>query len=91
MRPLPQPAPDTPRDLGIGNGLADGDSLKRPPYALLKGGAAHVERKVQANSRFLNEGYNSRDQSLVVPIRADKMCFREPILEVTNKLIGIVS
>ena len=43
---------DTARDLGIGNGLADQNLPQRPPHPLLEGGAAHIKRKVQADSGF---------------------------------------
>src|SRR6516165_4998833 len=82
---------DTPRDLGIGNGLADGNLLKRPPHTLLEGGAAHVERKAQADSRFLNKGDNTRNQSLIVLNSADEMRCQEAILEVTDELVRVVS
>ena len=41
---------DTPCYLGIGNRLANGNLLKCLPHALLKRGAAHVERKIQTDS-----------------------------------------
>ena len=59
---------DAPGDLGVGNRLADGDLLERLPHALLEGRAAHVERKIQADPRRLNEADNPRDQSLIVAI-----------------------
>ena len=82
---------DASRDLGIGNGLADGNLMKRPPHTLLEGGTTHVERKAQANSGFLNEGDNPCNQSLIVPIGANEMRLREAILEIAHELVRVVS
>ena len=82
---------DTPRDLGIGNGLADGNLLQRPPHPLLEGGAADVERKVQADTGRLDEADDPRDQSLIVAIGANEAGVRETILKIADELVGIVS
>ena len=82
---------DTPRDLGIGNGLADGNLLKRPPHPMLEGGAADVERKVEADIGRLDEADDPRDQSLIVAIGADEARVREPILKIADELVRVVS
>ena len=83
--------PDAPRDFGVGHGLADGNLLQRLPHPLLEGGAADVERKIQADPRRLDEADDPRDQSLIVAVGANETRLREAILEIADELLGIVS
>jgi hypothetical protein len=41
-------------------------------------------------SRCLDEADNPRDESLIVPIGADEMRLREPILEIADELVRVV-
>ena len=82
---------DAPRDLGVGDRLADRNLLQRLPDTLLEGGAADVERKIQADPRRLNEADDPRDESLIVAIGANETRFRKAILKIADELVGIVS
>lgn len=73
-----------PGDLGVGNPLTYGDLLKRLPYTLLEGSAAYIQRKVQARSGHLDEADNSRDQRLVLGIRANQMRFWKAVLKIAD-------
>jgi hypothetical protein len=45
------------------------------PHPLLEGGAANVEREIQADRRRLNEADNARDQRLIVAIGPMRCAF----------------
>src|SRR5215470_3212183 len=81
---------DASSDFRVGNRLADGNLLERLPYTLLEGGAAHVERKVEADPRGLNETDNPRDQGLIVTIGANETRFRKVVLEIADEFVRIV-
>lgn len=52
---------DTPRNLGITNRLTNADLAQRLPHTLLEGGAADVERQIEADPRRLDNADNPRD------------------------------
>src|SRR6266851_7611294 len=81
---------NAPSDFGVGNRLADGNLLERLPYTLLEGGAADVERKIQADHRRLNEADNPRDEGLIVAIGANETRLRKAVLGIADELVRIV-
>src|SRR5215467_284934 len=82
---------DAPRDLGIANRLADANFSQRLPNTLLEGGAADVKWKVEANRGCFDEADNARHLSLIVAIGANETRLRKTILEVTDKLVRVIS
>src|SRR5262245_53986503 len=81
---------NTPRDLSIANRLAYANLSERLPHTLLKGRAADVKWKVEADRGRFDKADNSRNQSLVIVIGANEMRLRETILEVADELIRVI-
>ena len=67
------------------------DLAQRLPDALLEGGAAHVERQVEAERRRLDEAHDLGDQLLEIGIAADQLRAREAVLEIAHKRVRIVA
>ena len=82
---------DAAGDFGVAGGLAEGDLGERVPDALLEGGAADVEREVQADSRIFDEADDFCDGQLEVAVGADQVRAGKAVLEVAGELVGIVA
>src|SRR6516164_4961764 len=83
--------PNTPRDLGIADRLADPNLPQRLPNTLLEGRAADIKGKVEADRGCFDEADDPRDQCLIVAIATNETRFRKTILEIADELVRIFS
>src|SRR6185503_1500895 len=83
--------PDSPRELGVARGVAGRNLAHRLPDALLKGGAANIERQFEADLRRLDEADDPRDERLECFVAADEARPRKSILQVTGQSVRIVA
>src|SRR6516162_5267498 len=83
--------PNTPRDLGIADRLADPNLPQRLPNTLLEGRAADIKGKVEADRGCFDEADDPRDQCLIVAIATNETRFRKTILEITDELVRVFS
>ena len=59
-------------------------------YALLKRGAADIERQVQSAIGRLQESHDLRDQCLERRIATNQFCFWKAVLKVAHECVGVV-
>src|SRR5471030_2548445 len=78
-------------NLGVTGRFPCGDFTQCLPDTFLEGGAAHVQRQVQANGWRFDETDDLCDQQLEVLITTNKVRFTEHILEVTHQRIRIIA
>jgi hypothetical protein len=83
--------PDPLGDVRVARRRTRGDLPQRLPDALLEGGAAHVEGKVEAERRRFHEADDLGDQLLEPRVAADQPCVRKAVLEVAGKRIRVVA
>src|SRR5258708_9932347 len=76
--------------VGVADGRADGYFSQRFPDALWKGGAAHVEREVEADLGRLDETDNFGDPALECVVAADQVRFGKSVLELLHQGVRIV-
>ena len=77
-------------DVGVGDGGAHRDLAQRLPDAALEGGAAHVQRQVQAHRGVLDETDHRRHPLLEFLVGADQPGRLEAVLQVAHQLFGIL-
>src|SRR5262245_8380629 len=82
---------DAPRKLGIGHSRTDGNVPKRLPQTLLERRAAHIQGKIETNSRRFDEAHDPRYQDLVLAIGADEMRLGKAVLKSAHELVRIIS
>ena len=68
-----------------------GISRRRLPDAKLEGGAAQIERQVEAECGCLDEADHARDALLVVAVRTDQGGARETVLQGAYQQVGIIA
>src|SRR5215469_15601695 len=79
------------RHFRIAGRLPRRNSLQLLPDALLEGGAANIQRQVQADSRSLDEANDLRDELLVLLISTNETGLGKLVLEISGKRIGIIT
>src|SRR5690606_21220221 len=82
---------DAPRDLRVGRLAAGRDLAQRAPHPFLEGGAAHVQRQVEADARRFDEADHGGDHALVVRVAAHQFGLGEAVLQVARERIRIVA
>ncbi len=69
------------REFSVSHASPRRNLAQSAPDALLKSGAANVERKIEADGRALDEGNDFRHGGLERAVRADQPGFWKPLLE----------
>src|SRR5258708_23972096 len=82
---------DLLRDLRVGDGLTNRDVLERLPHTPLEGGAAHIERQIEAEGRSFDEADDTRYKRFVVPVGSDQAGSGETILELAHQFFRVVA
>src|SRR3989449_9947333 len=82
---------DALRDLRVRHRGAGRDLAQRLPDALLKGGAAHIERQVEPERRRFDEANYLGDPLLEVLVAADQGRPGKAVLELAHQRLGLVA
>ena len=78
-------------DLGIAGGAADRDFPQGLPDPLLKRGALHIQRQVQADRRRFDKTDHPGNQLLELLIGANQIGAPEPVLQIADQLLWIIA
>ena len=76
-------------DLRIGGGGASRNLAQRFPHAALEGGAAHIQRQVQAQRRVFDEAHHLGHPAFELGVGADQAGLAEAFLQAAHQVFGV--